>query len=298
MADESGTRSNVMLLGSVAGVVALAGMQYYTLGNLRAVETRVAEVQAEQAKAKDAIQAEIEKVQSATKGGVAEREQALAAVRTELDQAREQAREQARGIAGKVREEALKGVKELNTRVSANEQQLRDTHAQVSNELSGIKEAASSTNTTIASVSTEVREVREEVASTRGQLAATIADLKRVTGDLGVMSGLIATNGKEIDALRQVGDRNYVEFTVWKSRNPVRVGEVWVALKDTNTSKSRYTIELRADDRKIEKKDRGANEPVQFYVGKNKQPHELVVNQVQKNAIIGYLATPKVPAGR
>ena len=205
----------------------------------------------------------------------------------------EQARDQARGIAGRLREEALKSVKELSSRLAASEQQLRESQSQVATELNGVKETATAAHTNIAAVSTEVREVKEEVASTRGQLNSTIADLKRVTGDLGVMSGLIATNGREIEALRHVGDRNYAEFTVWKTKNPVRVGDVLVVLKGVDAGKNRYTIELSADDRKIEKKDRTINEPVQFYVGRNKQPHELVVNQVQKNAIIGYLSTPK-----
>jgi len=32
---------------------------------------------------------------------------------------------------------------------------------------------------------------------------------------------------------------------------------------------------------------------VQFYVAKARQPYELVVNEVKKDVIKGYLATPK-----
>jgi len=48
-----------------------------------------------------------------------------------------------------------------------------------------------------------------------------------------------------------------------------------------------------ADDKTTEKKDRTINEPVQFYVAKAKQPYEIVINQVKKDQIVGYLATPK-----
>ena len=41
-----------------------------------------------------------------------------------------------------------------------------------------------------------------------------------------------------------------------------------------------------------------ANEPVQFYTSKAKQPYELVVNQVKKDQIVGYLATPKEQIAR
>jgi predicted nucleic acid-binding Zn-ribbon protein len=277
----------------VAAIVALAAMQYYVVSNLRAVQSEIAFVAAEQAKTRNAIQEEVEKVRAASSETAAERQKAMAEVRGELEQAREQARDQARGIASKVREESLKTVQELNARVVASEQKQRESQAQVASELSGLRQEATAASTTLAAVTTEVREVREEVANTRGQLSATIADLKRVTGDLGVMSGLIATNGQQIEALKKLGDRVYSEFTVRKTKTPVRIGDVWVLLKNTDPGRSRFTIQLGADDRKIEKKDRTVNEPVQFYVGRNRRPHELVVNQVHKNQIVGYLAAPK-----
>jgi hypothetical protein len=131
------------------------------------------------------------------------------------------------------------------------------------------------------------------VANTQGQLERTIADLKRTTGDLGMMSGLIATNSQEIDALKQLGDRDYTEFTLYKRKEPVKLAGVSILLKKADVKANRYTLELQLDDRKVEKKDKTANEPVQFYVGGNRQPHELVVNLVGKDQIVGYLATPK-----
>ena len=53
-----------------------------------------------------------------------------------------------------------------------------------------------------------------------------------------------------------------------------------------------------ADDKLTEKKDKNVNEPVQFYTSKARQPYEIVVNQVQKDMIVGYLSTPKVQAAR
>jgi len=295
---DEGSKPNILLMGALAGVIALAGAQYYTVNNLHAVETKIAAVEADQAKAQDALAEELEKVRAASTGNAAEREKAISEVREQLEQARNQAQGIAGQVAGQVKKDTLKSVQELDKRIAMSEEKQREAQAQVANELTGLKEVADSAHTNIAAVSSEVKEVREEVANTRSQLNATVADLKRVTGDMGVLSGLIATNGKEIDALRQLGDRNYSEFTILKTKNAVRVGDVWVLLKSLDVGKNRYTIELRADDRKIEKKDRSINEPVQFFVGRNKQPHELVVNQIQKNAIVGYVAAPKVAAAR
>jgi hypothetical protein len=143
-----------------------------------------------------------------------------------------------------------------------------------------------------------VGSVKTDVASTRSELQKTIADLKSVRGDLGVQSGLIATNSTELNALRRLGERNYFEFKIGKTKQPQRVGDITLLLKKTDPKKNRFTVNVMADDKLTEKKDRNINEPVQFYTSKARQPYELVVNQVQKDLIVGYLATPKETAAR
>ena len=57
-------------------------------------------------------------------------------------------------------------------------------------------------------------------------------------------------------------------------------------------------MDVRADDKLVEKRDKSINEPVQFYTARAHQPYELVVNEVKKDKVIGYLATPKVTVSR
>jgi len=76
------------------------------------------------------------------------------------------------------------------------------------------------------------------------------------------------------------------------------VADITLLLKKTDPKRNRYTVEVMADDKLTEKKDKNINEPVQFYTSKAKQPYELVVNTVRKDLIIGYLATPKVQSTR
>ncbi len=84
-----------------------------------------------------------------------------------------------------------------------------------------------------------------------------MADLKRATGELDGHSVLIATNGKELAALQALGERNYVQFTIQKSKQSQKVGDVSIRLEKADPKKNRFTIELTADDKTIEKKDRG-----------------------------------------
>ena len=170
---------------------------------------------------------------------------------------------------------------------------------EVVTELSAIKESATQTTQAIAGVNTEVGNVKTEVASAKSDLERTIADLKRTNGDMGVMSGLIATNSKELSALRELGDRNYYDFNLTKTKTPQKVGDVLLWVKKTDMKRNRFTIEVVADDKRTEKKDRSVNEPVQFYVpSKARQPYEVVVNDVKKDRISGYLAVPKVQTPR
>jgi len=291
-------------LATVVLFAAFAGLfiaQIFTIKSLRSTESRLAAVRADQSKVRDMIESEVAKLHEAAAQAAAtsdaERQKALNEVRDEV----EKARRQARGVAGKVKEETLKSVEDLASRVNLSESRLKqhqDTDARVASELTSLKQATKSAESNITDVSTEVKHVRTEVANTQGQLERTIAELKRTTGDMGVLSGLIATNSKELDALKQLGDRNYTEFTLYKGKEPIKLADISILLKKADAKANRYTLELHVDDRKIEKKDRSANEPLQFYVGGSRQPHELVVNQVGKDLIVGYLATPKAPASR
>lgn len=170
---------------------------------------------------------------------------------------------------------------------------------EINSELDRVRTSATETTAKLEGVTSEVGTVKTEVASARSDIERTFADLQRTSGDMGVMSGLIATNAKELQALRELGDRNIFEFTLAKSNNLQRVGDIQMRLKKADVKRSRYTVDVLADDKTIEKKDKTSNEPVQFYVAsKARQPYELVVNEVSKNTIKGYLSTPKVSVSR
>lgn len=145
----------------------------------------------------------------------------------------------------------------------------------------------------VSTVKTDVGGVKTDVASTQADLAATKTQLTRVVGDQGVMSGLIATNHGELEELRRKGDRNYYEFTLRKGGGPQVVGTVKLTLKKVDVKRSKYTIFVNADDKNIEKRDKNLDEPVQFYSGKSPALFELVVNNISKNQVTGYLSTPK-----
>ena len=147
----------------------------------------------------------------------------------------------------------------------------------------------------IGAVATEVGGAKKDLEATKSDLEATKGKLDRSMGDMNVMSGLIAHNRDDLKELRRRGDRNYYEFTLQKSKSGQRVGPVHISLNRTDPKRSKYTITVVADDKTIEKKDKTSGEPVQFYVKGSPRlaPYEIVVFDVGKNQITGYLATPK-----
>jgi chromosome segregation ATPase len=206
----------------------------------------------------------------------------------ELKDQLERARRQAAQAAGAAKDEALKKVDEAKSQLQAAQQQAKQ---ELQADISQAKEAA---DTKISAVGSEVSNVKTDLGATKTELEKTVSDLKRATGDLDGHSVLIATNAKELAALRTLGERNYIDFTVTKSKTSSKVSDVQILLKKADIKKHTFTIELTVDDATVEKKDKVMNEPVQFMTSKSKQPYELVVNKVTKDTIAGYLAVPKV----
>jgi predicted nucleic acid-binding Zn-ribbon protein len=162
----------------------------------------------------------------------------------------------------------------------------------LASQLSQVKEES---NQKIGEVATEVGGAKKDIEATKTDLEATKGKLERATGDMGVMSGLIAHNRDDLEELKRRGDRNYYEFKITKNKTPQRVGPVQVALTKADQKKSKYTMTVFVDDRSVEKKDKTAGEPVQFYLKGSARmaPYEIVVFDVGKNEINGYLSTPK-----
>ncbi|MBV9744103.1 MAG: hypothetical protein JO099_10090 [Acidobacteriia bacterium] len=210
------------------------------------------------------------------------------------------AREQARTLSSQAKTEAEARAEQLAKQLAAEQSR---TQQQLSSEISGVKQAADANaanlDTKITGVSSDVGGVKTQLTSTQSELEKTIAQLKSVQGDLGVTSGLVATNGEELKALKLKGERNYLDVKLGKTKQPVRFADVTLLLKKTDPKHNKFTVDVMADDKLTEKRDKNINEPVQFYTAKGgRTPYELVINQVGKDQIVGYLSTPREQVAR
>jgi hypothetical protein len=210
------------------------------------------------------------------------------------------ARDQARTLSSQAKTEATARAEQLAKELQAAQAR---SQQQLSTEISGVRQSADASAADLTSkltnVSTDVGGVKTQLTSTQSQLDKTIAQLKSVQGDLGVTSGLVATNGTELAALKLKGERNYLDVKLGKTKQPVRFADITLLLKKTDPKHNKFTVDVMADDRLTEKKDREIDEPVQFYTAKGGHtPYELVINKVEKDQIVGYLSMPKDQAAR
>lgn len=189
----------------------------------------------------------------------------------------------------------------LGQRVGMTKKELADRTAQLRAEQKAAevrlakeqKEQISAVSGEVAGVKTDVGGVKTDVATTKADLEATKAKLQSTIGDLGMQSGLIAHTRDDLELLKHRGDRNYYEFTLLKGASPQPVSTVSLQLKKADPKKGKFTMNVTADDKTIEKKDRNVAEPIQFYSGRDHLLFELVVWNVDKNKATGYLSTPK-----
>ncbi len=266
------------------GLVAALGGDAYLLHRSGVLKDEIAKTQ-------DASQTQISKLNEATTTLLQQEQQRLEDLSSQLKGVNDSA-----SVAIKrARAEAMKQSDALTKKIA--EQQ-----DAVSTELTQIKDNTASKFTEVATdvdgVKANVETVKTTAAATQNQVEQHSADLKRVMGDMGVMSGLIATNSKDLDSLRALGERNYYEFELSKADGTKKIGDVTLTLKKADSKRSRFSVDVFADDKHVEKKDKTINEPVQIYVGGITQPYEIVVNQVKKDQVIGYLSTPKVKLAR
>jgi hypothetical protein len=276
----SSSRHTGAFVALTAGLVLALGGDAYLINRSNNQNDQIAQV-------KQDAQAQIAKLSDSTTSLLEQERQQLQALNDDVSGKYDTANSALR----RARADALKASAQLSDKI---EEQQKAVGAEIGQLKDATSSATAKLNEDVSGVKTDVGTVRTDLSATRTDLDKTGAELKRAVGDMGVMSGLIATNSKDLQALRDLGDRNYFEFALEKGSMTKKVGNVTLTLKKADPKHNRYTIAVASDDKVVEKRDKTINEPVQLYTAASKQPYEIVVNQVKKDGVVGYLATPKV----
>jgi hypothetical protein len=254
--DKSSILMYVLLAAAVIYVIASLYLIYGLKTRIVALEQKQQDLEASEADLGDRLNASSTAFKQELASATGQTEQQIAARTAELEKAQ----------------------KASAARLAAEQRQQGQQLAAVNGEVSNVK--------------TDVGTAKTDIQKTQADLATTNTKLEQTMSDMRAANGLIAHNSSELEVLKHKGDRNYYDFTLQKgARTPVST--VSLQLKKVDTKKSRFTLNVIADDRTIEKKDRTVNEPLQFYTGRDHMLYEVVVFNADKNSVTGYLSTPK-----
>ena len=215
-----------------------------------------------------------------------QQEKSLSQLRESLDRAERSSYSQARN-------EAQKRAANVAKDVEAKQRQQQDMFL---NEIGGVRDATSVNAKQLGVVKGQMEGVAGRVDETRRDLAETEDVLLSTQDQLAGVNSRVESHSSEIETLRSRTERMLTKFTLDQSKERTKVDNVQIRLKDADVRKNRYTVEILADDQVIVQKDRNLNEPVEFYVTGADRPYEIVVTDIQKGKVSGYLSKPKFAA--
>ncbi|HWF10016.1 MAG TPA: hypothetical protein VG297_16220 [Bryobacteraceae bacterium] len=274
-----------------SGVILLGSMAWYQSTQAEALRHEVALLHRDNAQ----LRLNLSKSDHAMQQALTEFHSELAGVHAKIDRAHN---ETGANVA-MAQAAATRHADVLMNQLEKKRRQLEDREKQLTAELNRIRQSTDETSSRLNFISKDVGSVKSEVESVKSVEQQARASLQETRGDVGMIGGIVATNAEEIQMLREFGDRNIYEFSLTKGTGMQKVGDIQVTVEKTDAKKNTFTVEILAADQKVEKRDKNINEPVQFYVpGKGSQPYEMVVNEVGKNTLKGYLAAPRVTFSR
>jgi outer membrane murein-binding lipoprotein Lpp len=150
----------------------------------------------------------------------------------------------------------------------------------------------------LATQEKELGSRREDLTKTRddlqGKLDSTRDDLSgSLASTKDELNSSIGRTHDDVVALQKRGERNYYEFQLTKSKEFKRVGPLSLSLRKANTKRKSYDLALFVDDNQMQKKSINLFEPIWINLDDRPQPVQLVVNQISKDQIQGYISEPK-----
>ena len=279
--------------GSVITTVAMAGMAASIAASLFLMY-QINGMKDEAEHSRTVLQGEIDTLKESSTAISAASRKHMDELKDDLDTRSRQLAAQ----ANQAKKEAVSYADEKSKVLESEQQKTAQQVGQVSSAISEVSRKADTTAAKVENVNSDVSGVKQDLSATKVNLEKTntdlnanIALLRKVQGDLGGTNSMVATNATELAELKKLGERNFVEFTLKKQKDMSKVGNISLKLDKVDPKKNKFTLNVFADDKMTEKKDRNINEPLQFYVSKSL--YEIVINSVGKDTVSGYLSSPK-----
>jgi hypothetical protein len=144
-------------------------------------------------------------------------------------------------------------------------------------------------------VQAEQTEQRAQMAQVESVLKQDIAQAQAESGrDLMSVREQEDTNARGVSALSERLDRRRVDFEVAKGQTRELIPGVALKIRSVNQGRQNYrgSLQLLQGQRTVWLRDQSVQAPVRFFNTTGGGPYELVVTNVTKKDVAGYLLTP------
>jgi chromosome segregation ATPase len=263
----------------IAGAIAIAALVGWNVYLMNKVDDIEISSQSERA----AMTAEVSDLEAAMSEQTGAHKREISALQESVEKTKAEA-------ADRARSEARRGADQLAKLIAQKEREQQDMFL---TEIGTVRGETDTNRKGIEEVGTRVVGVQGELDQTRESLNETADLLANTQTDVDAISGRVGTHEAAIERLKMQGQRDVTKFELPVSKERTKVQTVQMRVKDIDHKKNRYTLEVMADDRVVTHKDRLLNQPVEFYVTGVAQPYEVVVTDIARDQVTGYLATPK-----
>ena len=219
----------------------------------------------------------------------------VAQARREVEELRKQLSETHKQISKQAEASTRRRTRKLAESVS---KQQRVQQEVLLGELRDVAGKAGQAQEGVTAVEGELKTVKSAAEQTRLQLSETGAALASTRDLIAELDVQMGEQGKKIETLQQLGERQRVVFVLNKSKQSQKVADLQLRLRAANPKRNRYSLDIIADDKKIQQKNKHLHEALRFYLPGSPQPYEIVVTQMTKNQVIGYVSKAKTEMAR
>src|SRR5215469_6406425 len=150
----------------------------------------------------------------------------------------------------------------------------------------------------LANHQTQLADQGQRIVQTQDDLRKTGDHLDgRINSTRDELNQSITANRNDVALLQKRGERSVFEFDLTKSKEFQRVGPLSLSLRKADTKHRSYDLSIMVDDKPVQKQHVNLSEPVWISMADLPQPVELVVNQIDKNRVRGYISAPRYKNG-
>jgi chromosome segregation ATPase len=277
---------SMMLGGLIVVFAAAAWFAYSTLRDQRKALAEMLGVQGVTTALSEhlsSVEAKLNQTSSGLPALAQRMDQLQASVKTNLQAARSQAQATATQVGQRLREDVNQSVQMIQSRlagVESNQHEASERVNQLQEQVAGLKR--------------EIASMREETLAA-GEKIKQLNDEQQTNGtELSGLGQRISSNQTALDTLANRVERKRVGFELPPRRTEEVAPGISLTVTRADLKKQQIdgTLQFGEDSHNLAIRGQGIHKPITFYMEGENRPIELVLTEITKDGVAGYLIVP------